>query len=148
MGHRRCGGPVRPAARGLPYGRGVEFDEVVNDVVRAIEVVGIGVLVIGAVVAFLTAGRSLLRRPTTTAGRTYDDLRRNLARVILLGLEVLILADIIRTIVVEQTPQSVAVLGVVVLIRIVLSWSLQVEIEGAWPWQARARGRDVNRDGG
>ena len=61
-------------------------------------------------------------------------LRANLGRVILLGLEVLIIADIIRTIVVDQSLQSVGVLGLIVVIRIVLSFSLEVEIDGAWPW--------------
>ena len=54
--------------------------------------------------------------------------------MILLGLEVLIIADIIRTIVVSQSIESVATLGLIVLIRIVLSFSLEVEIDGAWPW--------------
>jgi uncharacterized membrane protein len=61
-------------------------------------------------------------------------LRRNLGRSILLGLEVLIVADIVRTIVVDQTLESVAVLGAIVVIRIVLSFSLDVEIDGMWPW--------------
>ena len=60
----------------------------------------------------------------------YGDLRKNLGRVILLGLEVLIIADIIRTIVVDQSVESVAVLGIIVLIRVVLSFSLEVEIDG------------------
>jgi hypothetical protein len=54
--------------------------------------------------------------------------------VILLGLEVLIIADIIRTILVDQSLESVGVLGLIVLIRIVLSFSLEVEIDGIWPW--------------
>lgn len=54
--------------------------------------------------------------------------------MILLGLEVLIIGDIIRTIVVDPTLESVAVLGVIVLIRIVLSFSLEAEIDGMWPW--------------
>jgi uncharacterized membrane protein len=54
--------------------------------------------------------------------------------VILLGLEVLIIADIIRTIVVDSTVENVAVLGIIVLIRVVLSFSLEVEIDGMWPW--------------
>lgn len=57
-----------------------------------------------------------------------------MGRAILLGLEVLIIADIIRTILVDQTPQSVAVLGGIVAIRIALSFSLEVEIDGVWPW--------------
>jgi uncharacterized membrane protein len=65
---------------------------------------------------------------------TFGDLRKNLGRVILLGLEVLIIADIILTIVVDQSVESVAVLGTVVLIRVILSFSLEVEIDGMWPW--------------
>lgn len=145
----------------VAYGPSVDFDDVVNGVVTAVEVVGIAVLVIGAVSAFATSGAALLRHRSDDGSDPYGDLRRNLARVILLGLEVLILADIIRTIVVDQTLQNVLVLGVVVLIRIVLSWSLQVEIEGAWPWQRfrlvgggepggtdASGGTDINRDDG
>lgn len=113
----------------------VDFDELVSHVVTVIEGVGVVVLVIGAASAFVSSGRAALGHADGARATAYEDLRRNLARVILLGLEVLILADIIRTIVVDQTAASVAVLGIVVLIRIVLSWSLQVEIEGAWPWQ-------------
>jgi len=110
----------------------VTYDEVVERVVQVIEAGGITLLVVGAVLAFVGYARDLLaeeRRP-----RGYSRLRKNLARVILLGLEVLIIADIIRTIVVEATVTSVLVLGVVVVIRIVLSFSLEVEIDGYWPW--------------
>src|SRR5689334_16811826 len=65
----------------------------------------------------------------------YGDLRRNLSRCILLGLEVLIVADIVRTIIVAPTLTSVAVLGAIVVIRIVLSFALEVEIDGTWPWR-------------
>ena len=58
----------------------------------------------------------------------------DLSRVILLGLEVLIIADIVRTIVIDQTVESVTILGVIVLIRILLSFSLEVEVDGMWPW--------------
>ena len=74
----------------------------------------------------------------------YGDLRRNLGRVILLGLEVLIIADIIRTIVVDQSVQSVTVLGIIVLIRVVLSFSLEVEIDGMWPWNKWRAKRGVS----
>ena len=70
-----------------------------------------------------------------TAPGAYDALRRNLGRCILLGLEVLIVADIVRTIIVDTTIESVAVLGMIVLIRILLSFSLEVEIDGVWPWR-------------
>jgi uncharacterized membrane protein len=72
-----------------------------------------------------------------TQRQPYQDLRRNLGRCILLGLEVLIVADIVRTIIVESTFESAAVLGIIVVIRILLSFSLEVEIEGAWPWRLR-----------
>src|SRR5262245_65149658 len=87
-------------------------------------------MVIGAGVAFGAAARDVRRH----APDTYRRLRANIGKVILLGLEVLIIADIIRTIVVDQSVESVAVLGLIVLIRIVLSFSLEVEIDGQWPW--------------
>jgi uncharacterized membrane protein len=72
-------------------------------------------------------------RPETRDG-AYERLRQNLAKAILLGLELLIIGDIVRTIIVDPTLESVAVLGLIVLIRIVLSFSLEVEVEGTWPW--------------
>src|SRR4051812_29260291 len=72
-----------------------------------------------------------------SAKDAYDVLRVDLGRCILLGLEVLIVADIVRTIIVDPTLESVAVLGAIVVIRIILSFSLEVEIDGAWPWRRR-----------
>ena len=110
----------------------MSYDEVVEKVVQVIEAGGIALLVVGAVAAFVGYAQHLLSEQERPAA--YSRLRRNLARVILLGLEVLIIADIIRTIVVEATVSSVLVLGVIVVIRIVLSFSLEVEIDGFWPW--------------
>ena len=71
---------------------------------------------------------------------TYQQLRQRLGQVILLGLEqVLIVGDIVRTIIVDPTINSVTVLGIIVVIRIVLSFLLEVEIDGVWPWNAVAR---------
>jgi len=108
------------------------YDEVVERVVQVIEAAGIALLVIGAIAAFLGYARDLLEPDRRE--HSYSRLRRSLARVILLGLELLLLADIIRTIVVEATLTSVLVLGVIVIIRILLSFSLEVEIDGYWPW--------------
>ena len=104
----------------------------ITEVVKVVETVGTGIMVIGGLGAFLT----FLRDVATDARRagSYERLRRNLGRCILLGLEVLIVADIVRTVVVDQTFQSVTVLGIIVLIRILLSFSLDVEIDGVWPW--------------
>lgn len=115
------------------------YDEVVEQVVKVIEAGGIALLVVGAVIAFVGYAQDVLAEERRSRG--YSRLRRNLARVILLGLEVLIIADIIRTIVVDTTVTSVLVLGVVVLIRIVLSFSLEVEIDGYWPWNRWRAGR-------
>ena len=106
------------------------YQDFASGTVRVIEGVGGAIMVVGGLVAFACYVRDILAR----APEPYRRLRANLGRVILLGLEVLIIADIIRTIVVDQSLQSVGVLGLIVGIRIVLSFSLEVEIDGAWPW--------------
>jgi uncharacterized membrane protein len=108
----------------------MSFESVASDVVRVIEAFGGGIMVVGGLIAFARYGMDVVGH----AADPFRQLRANLGRVILLGLEVLIIADIIRTIVVDQTLLSVGVLGLIVLIRIVLSFSLEVEIDGAWPW--------------
>ncbi len=109
------------------------YEQVISEVVRVVEAVGAGIMVFGGLGAFLMFAFNALR-PETAQG-SYDALRRNLGRCILLGLEVLIVADIVRTIIVDPTLESVAVLGVIVVIRILLSFSLEVEIDGLWPWR-------------
>ena len=69
--------------------------------------------------------------------RFTQKLKVRLGKALLLGLEILVAADIIRTVALEATLQSVSVLGLLVLIRTFLSWALVVEIEGRWPWQPR-----------
>ena len=105
----------------------MSYEETISDVVRVVETVGAGIMIVGGAGAFVAFAVS--------SRRSYQALRRDLGRCILLGLEVLIVADIVRTIIVDATFESVAVLGVIVLIRILLSLSLEVEIEGAWPWR-------------
>ena len=108
----------------------MSYESVASDVVKVIEGVGGGIMVIGGLVAFARFAQKLAAH----ASDPYRELRANLGRVILLGLEVLIIADIIRTIVVDQSVTSVTVLGIIVVIRVVLSFSLEVEIDGMWPW--------------
>ena len=120
----------------------MSYEEFISDVVKVVEGFGAGILVLGGLWASAIFVRAVAR-PETRAG-AYLQLRRNLGRVILLGLEVLIIGDIVRTIIVDPTFESVAVLGMIVLIRIVLSFSLEVEIDGTWPWsrwRAGAAGR-------
>ena len=101
-------------------------------IVSGFEWVGIGVLVIGAILALISYGRDLQRGRPAVA---FSGLRKNLGNTILLGLEFLVAADIIRTVAVATTLLNVVTLGVIVLIRTFLSWSLDVEIEGQWPWR-------------
>ena len=111
-------------------------------IIRTLEFGGIAVIVIGiatATVAFL--GRRWAAHGDGALGtRAYREYRAGLSRAILLGLEFLVAADIINTVAIEPTLKSVAVLGGIVLIRTFLSLSLEVEIEGRWPWQ-RHNGR-------
>jgi uncharacterized membrane protein len=110
----------------------VTYEEFMADVVRVVEAAGAAIMILGAIGAFaLTA----LRRSADTIEGRYETLRGRLGRVILLGLEVLIIGDIVRTLTVEPTLTSVAVLAAVVLIRIVLSFAIEVEIDGVWPWR-------------
>ncbi|HET6468714.1 MAG TPA: DUF1622 domain-containing protein [Geminicoccaceae bacterium] len=102
---------------------------------RGIEVVGIAVIVLGAIAASLHFLRRLLQ--TGASAGLYELYRANLGRAILLGLEFLVAADIIGTVAVAPTLYNLAVLAVIVLIRTFLSFALEVEIQGAWPWQHR-----------
>lgn len=98
----------------------------------AAEFVGVGAMVVGAILAAGLAARSLWRESPEAAFR---GLRQNLGRAILLGLEFLVAADIIRTVSEQPTLRTVVVLGLIVLIRTFLSFTLEVELEGRWPWQ-------------
>ena len=109
------------------------YEHVISEVVKVVEAFGAGIMVVGGLGAFLVFAFRVLR--TETASGSYQELRRNLSRCILLGLEVLIIADIVRTIIVDSTIESVTVLGIIVVIRILLSFSLEVEIDGVWPWR-------------
>lgn len=102
------------------------------------EAVGILAIIVGAIWAAIQA---LIDRGRT--GRwDVRGFRSRLGRSILLGLEFLVAGDIINTVALEPSLESVAVLGAVVVIRTFLSWSLEVEIEGRWPWQSKRAERD------
>ena len=121
----------------------MSYEHIVTYIVKAIEAVGITIMVVGGLVALSRS--SQLHSIPERRQNSYDQLRRTLGRCMLLGLEVLIVADIVRTVVVDQTFQSVVVLGVIVLIRIVLSFSLEVEIDGTWPWNRADRSNVTQR---
>ncbi len=107
------------------------FSDVVEAVGKVVDGVGVALMIAGALVASVVA----TRRAVTRDPNTYRLYRRQLGRSILLGLELLVAADIIRTVAVTPTIRSVTVLGAIVLIRTFLSFSLELEITGRWPWQ-------------
>jgi uncharacterized membrane protein len=112
----------------------VDFRQLMEGVGQAVDAGGVAIIVIGVAVASITAVVGVLRREPDT----YETYRRRLGRSILLGLEFLVAADIIRTVAVTPTLAGVAVLAAIVLIRTFLSFSLELEITGSWPWQKRA----------
>jgi uncharacterized membrane protein len=100
-----------------------------------IEVLAVVIIVFAIVVALL---RYLVDFALDRGrGNLYHKLKISLGKALLLGLEVLVAADIIHTVALEATLESVFVLGLLVLIRTFLSWALVVEMEGHWPWQPR-----------
>jgi uncharacterized membrane protein len=121
------------------------YEDFISNVVRVVETTGAAIMVLGGLWALLSYAATAWRPGAHSAA--YAGLRRSLGQVILLGLEVLIIGDIVRTIIVDPTIESVAVLGLIVLIRIVLSFSLEVEIDGTWPWSRwRTAGRENGSD--
>ncbi len=100
-------------------------------VAKAVEIVGIIAIIIGT---FLALGKFVATRQGITP-RSYKILRQDLGKAILLGLEILVAGDIIGTVVTEPTMERVLVLAVIVLIRTFLSLSIEVEIQGKFPWQ-------------
>jgi uncharacterized membrane protein len=100
---------------------------------RAVEFIGILVLIGGAGLAVLAFAWRLLR--SGAFNDAYHELRADLGRAILLGLEFLVIADITGTVAVEPTLQNLGVLAVIVAIRTALSFALELEVSGRWPWQ-------------
>lgn len=109
----------------------MSFLQVVETVGKGIDAAGVGVMVVGALAATAAAAKGARRNVPDV----YRHYRQQLGRSILLGLELLVAADIIRTVAVTPTASSVAVLAGIVLIRTFLSFSLELEITGRWPWQ-------------
>lgn len=110
------------------------FQAAMEQVGMLVDASGVAVIVLGIVGATL---RAVLTPPPAGLDR-YMAYRQNLGRAILLGLELLVAGDIIKTVAVAPTLQNMAVLGAIVVIRTFLSFSLELEINGRWPWQQKA----------
>ena len=107
----------------------------------ALELVGVAVICVMAVYALVLAGVGAARRDG--GDNIFRDTRHRLVRGILLGLEFLVAADIIHTVAVDLTFESVGVLAAVVAIRTFLSFALEVEMTGEWPWQGKPSSRSA-----
>jgi uncharacterized membrane protein len=119
---------------------GMGFEQTMDAIARGVEIIGIVTLVLGLAAALVRAGL-ILTSGQGGVEEAYRIVRTVFGRSILLGLEFLVAADIIRTVAVQPSLQNVAVLGLIVLIRTFLSFSLEVEIDGRWPWQQAVLGR-------
>ena len=108
------------------------YEDMMERVVQGFEMVGVAILVVGSLVALGSAAVSLRLGDRRAV---YERARQTVGRTILLGLEILIIADIVLTITVDQTLESALTLGLVVLVRTFLSFSLEVELDGALPWR-------------
>jgi uncharacterized membrane protein len=108
----------------------VDFTETMEWITKVFEGVGVAIIALGCAAALVSAsyGRA-------TGQSYFDAARRLFGRPLLLGLEVLVAADIVKTVTVDQSLESVAVLGILVLVRIVLSFTLDIELDGRAPWR-------------
>jgi len=129
----------------------MKSEDVFTGVAVAFEAIGALTMVLGFIMSLVLAARALRRGEGGQIA--YSTLRNTLGAAILLGLEVLVAADLIRTITSKPSIEDAAILGIIVLIRTVLSMSIQIEIEGVVPWKralltsgAAIAGREVARD--
>ena len=113
-------------------------ESIIEVISLAMEAAGVGVMVLGAA---LTTAAYLVRLRTVGADKAYVAYRRELARSILLGLEFLVAGDIVRTVVVAPNLENVALLAGIVLIRTFLSFTLELEVTGRFPWRRAEDGK-------
>jgi uncharacterized membrane protein len=118
------------------------FGRVVDAVGKTIEAIGIAVTVAVVVGALFVFARAVRRGDTDVA---FVTVRRNVGQGVLLGLELLVAGDIGRTVAIDPTPTSIAVLGGIVLIRTFLSITIDTEVNGRWPWRGSETTRDIPR---
>jgi uncharacterized membrane protein len=113
----------------------MDFDDAMEKVVHGFEIGGVAILVVGTLAALVSAAATFRRLGGVAA---YERVRKGVGRAILLGLEFLIIADIVLTVTIDATLSSALTLGLIVLVRTFLSFSLEVELEGALPWRRAA----------
>jgi uncharacterized membrane protein len=124
----------------------MSFEQTMDDIARGVEILGVTTVVVGLAAALVNGGLALLRGEAGDS--VYRTIRTVFARSILLALEFLVAADIIRTVAVQPSVENVAVLGLIILIRTFLSFSLEIELEGRWPWASASGGAPTSDDPG
>jgi uncharacterized membrane protein len=112
--------------------------KIIETVSTGIEFIGVAVIVL----AFLYAIIRGIAHWGQKKGDAYDRLRVFIGKALQLGLEFLVAADIIRTVLIEPTLQPLLALGLLIVVRTVLSWSITVDIEGCWPWQVAKKSKE------
>ena len=116
---------------------GIEvLHKVIEFAALVIELLAVAVIVAAVVVLAIKRGTVRYIFQVHAPGE-YESYKHQLGKALLLGLELLVAADVVRTVALEPNLKNVAMLGLLVLIRTFLSWSLAVEMEGRWPWQSR-----------
>ncbi len=125
---------VDDANLGQVTGLSIGDFEIARVVSELIEILAIIVIAVAVVLSMLGGLAVRLRSSGTESFHTF---KRYMARGLLIGLDLLIAADIIKTVTLEATLENVIILGILVLIRTFLSWSLVLEVEGRWPWQSK-----------
>jgi uncharacterized membrane protein len=121
----------------------LHFEKSVELVAKVVDAVGVAVIVGGVVIA-----TTLIARSGADWDQRFREYRRGVGRSILLGLEFLVAADIIRTVAVSPTFRGVGILAIIVLIRTFLSFTLELEIDGRWPWQRESTRAERAAPGG
>ncbi len=119
------------------------MDTLIHDVEEVLELIGVGfdilgvvIICVGTALALVRSGALAIRSHNNNESSPYRRLKIDIGLALLLGLEVLVAADIIKTVAIEPNLDSLSVLGLLVIIRTFLSWTLVLEIEGRWPWQS------------
>jgi len=106
-----------------------------NFLAQILEIIGAGALVLGFVIGTVRYFRQIRQLGASTA---FGQYRQSLGRVVLMGLEILVAATIVKTITVDPTPKALGMLAIMIGIRTMLSWAMVLEMTGRWPWQQAA----------
>ncbi len=121
----------------------MELGHIFEKLTLAVEAAAIAVIILGILIATGIYIFRLLRKQSGI--ESFESYRRGLGRMLILSLEFLVAADIMRSVLIEEpTFRSIGLLGLIVLIRTFLSWSLEMELNGFWPWQKRRMGPENN----